>query len=448
MEIQTQRIESLVTNLYDAALEGNVPSLLALLQEDPLILERYSLKKSFDFTQTPLHVAVNLGHLDFSREILGRKPELAEELDFSKRWSPLHVASAKGYLEIVKILLVVNPDMCLVRDLDGRNPIHVAAIKGQVHVLDELVRVMAQAARERTNRGETVLHLCVKHGQSDALKYLVNVLADGVVLNSRNCDGNTVLHLAIDGKQLEVVSFLLTNKRTEINAINRNGLTPMDIFIQSRKDINDKALWRVLKREQAMTATEALEPPNQHQRRLDGQRNGLMVVASLIATMAFTIGVSPPGGAWQDNNNGHTAGTAIMADVSNGQFDTKLVFFMNHIGIGQYQLLLIVNTIGLISSLSVILLLISGLPCKRLFVGMLMMIMWIAVTATTMSYMIAVNFLASGKPDHTVWNAIEISLYVWLLLMILLLLGHALRFYIWLSKKLLAKERVWYGRVA
>ncbi|KAH9624128.1 hypothetical protein KSS87_011507 [Heliosperma pusillum] len=439
MEIQTERSE-FVTNLCDAAFEGNVPSLINLLQEDPLILDRWNIKNSTNFTQTPLHIAVNLGHLEFTREILHRKPELAEQLDHSKRWSPLHVASAKGHLEIVKDLLVASVDMCFVQDLDGKNPVHVAAIRGQIHVLDELVRTVPLAARERTYSGETVLHLCLKHGQPEAFKFLVNVLDDGEILNSRNSDGNTVLHLAVAAKQLEVIVSLTSNIRMEINAINRNGLTAVDTFIQSRKDINEKAILEALRQAKTMTSNELLEPQNQHQLRLDGQRNGLMVVASLIATMAFTIGVNPPGGAWQDNNDGHDAGTAIMADVPRAQFDTKLLLFMNNMRMGQYQLLLLVNTTGLISSLSVILLLISGLPCQRLFVGMLMIIMWIAVTSTTLSYMIAVNFLASGRPDRTVWKAIEISLYVWLLLMILLLIGHTLRFYLWITKKLVARD--------
>ncbi|KAH9624408.1 hypothetical protein KSS87_007776, partial [Heliosperma pusillum] len=135
------------------------------------------------------------------------------------------------------------------------------------------------------------------------------------ILNSRNSDGNTVLHLAVAAKQLEVIVSLTSNIRMEINAINRNGLTAVDTFIQSRKDINEKAILEALRQAKTMTSNELLEPQNQHQLRLDGQRNGLMVVASLIATMAFTIGVNPPGGAWQDNNDGHDAGTAIMADV-------------------------------------------------------------------------------------------------------------------------------------
>ncbi|XP_048495742.2 ankyrin repeat-containing protein ITN1 [Beta vulgaris subsp. vulgaris] len=151
------------TRLYDAALGGDVPSLLELLRDDPLILDRCIIEKSCRFVQSPLHVATNHGHLEFIKEILCHKAELAEELDQSKRWSPLHIASAKGHLEILKELLAVNSSMCFVRDQDGRNVIHVAAMNGQIQVLGVLLRAKPQAARERTTDGETVLHLCVKH---------------------------------------------------------------------------------------------------------------------------------------------------------------------------------------------------------------------------------------------------------------------------------------------
>ncbi|KAH9603879.1 hypothetical protein KSS87_013567 [Heliosperma pusillum] len=435
----SEQLEFQAATLYDAALVGNVSLLINLLQKDPLILDRLSIKKHGNFTQTPLHVSANLGHWEFTREILSRKPELAEELDHSKRWSPLHMASAKGHLENVKILVAVNPKMCLVRDLEGRNPVHMAAINGQVHVLHELVRVVPQAARGRTSSGETVLHLCVTHGEAEALRFLVNELDDGVLLNTRNSDGDTVLQLAVAAKQVEVTKFLTKNKRMNVNAINENGLTAMDTLAQSKKDSNGGLIYGALRQARAMKAKEALEPQHKQKQRLDDHRNGLMVAASLIATMAFTVGITPPGGTWQDND-GHVAGTGIMANsITKQSYNSTLTLFpsMYYTGVKEYEGLLLVNTIGLVSSLSVILLLISGLPCKRLFVGMLMVIMWIAVTATAMSYAIAVTFIVSAEADRPISEAILIAVVVWVMLMIVLLLGHSLRFIYWLARKLL-----------
>ncbi|KAL9226848.1 hypothetical protein vseg_002614 [Gypsophila vaccaria] len=407
-----------VKKLYDASIEGDVQSLYKLLQQDSHILERCNLDNSGRIVHSPLHVAVNIGHLEFIRVIVSRKPELTEELDQIRKWSPLHIASAKGYLEIVRVLVSVNPGMCLARDLDGLNPVHVAATRGQVHVLDEIVKVVPQAARERTNAGMTVLHLCVKHCQIDALKFLVNVVNDAELLNLRDSDGNTVLHLAVASKQTEMVKFLLKNKKMEKNAINTSGMTAMDIHIRSKKGINSSEIWVPLKKAKALKAKTALKPRHKHQTWLENQRNALMVVASLIATMAFQVGISPPGGAWQDND-GHIAGNSIMADLKKDQ----------------YNFLLISNTIGLISSLSVILLLISGLPCIRLFVGILMITLWIAVTATTISYVVSVNYLTgnselltSSKNHHVVWSALVAAICFWLVLMVILLLANIFRF--------------------
>lgn len=42
-------------------------------------------------------------------------------------------------------------------------------------------------------------------------------------------------------------------------------------------------------------------------------RNTVLIVAALIAAVTFQAGVNPPGGVWQDSNNGHVAGRAIYA---------------------------------------------------------------------------------------------------------------------------------------
>ena len=186
--------------IYEAAVEGSVISLLNLLQEDALVLDRFMVGC---YPETPLHIASMLGHLDFVQEILNRKPEMAGELD-ARKSSPLHLATAKGYLEIVKKLVSVNPEMCFARDRDGRNPLHIATIKGHISVLRELVNVRPQAAQMSIDH-ETILHLCVRYsGQLEMLKLLVETIGDNGVMNSKDDDGNTILHTASADKQVEV----------------------------------------------------------------------------------------------------------------------------------------------------------------------------------------------------------------------------------------------------
>ncbi|KAF8041276.1 hypothetical protein BT93_A0019 [Corymbia citriodora subsp. variegata] len=49
--------------------------------------------------------------------------------------------------------------------------------------------------------------------------------------------------------------------------------------------------------------------PERHER----FRDTLLIIATLIAAVTFQAGVNPPGGIWQDNDNGHVAGRAIYA---------------------------------------------------------------------------------------------------------------------------------------
>lgn len=201
IEWTMERMEEVQRKLLDAAVEGNVTSLLILLQEDKLFLDRCAVTCP---AETPLHIAAMLGHLEFTREILCRKPDLVKELDMH-RSSPLHLATANGHLEVVKVLLLVDADLCLVKDRNGWNPLHVAVIKGRIDVLKELVQAKPDAIRTRGQRGETILHLCVKHYQLEALKFLVGItIADTEFVNSEDDDGFTILHLAVADREIEV----------------------------------------------------------------------------------------------------------------------------------------------------------------------------------------------------------------------------------------------------
>ncbi|XP_021738835.1 ankyrin repeat-containing protein At5g02620-like [Chenopodium quinoa] len=246
--------------------------------------------------QSPLHVAVKMGHLKFVEKILSVKPEMAEVVDQIKRSTPLHIAAARkeraGLAEaagqdhiaaagkereglakaaaqdhiaaaaagkeraglakaavqdnekIIEILLEVAPNMCFVHDQDGMTPLHVAAVNGNTEVLKQLLKKKRQAALERTTKGETILHLCVKNCQVDTLEALVKDTYDLELLNSGDNDGNTVLHLAVAYKEFKMLKFLLDQGDDKIdkNALNKKNRTMKDIFhlTESAKDSRDK----------------------------------------------------------------------------------------------------------------------------------------------------------------------------------------------------------------
>ena len=137
-------------------------------------------------------------------------PTLARVLDSMGR-TALHLASTQGHVDVVRVLIEKAPEMCLAHDRDGRNPVHVAALNGRVDVLEVLVEASPRAARARLEHDETILHLCVNLNQLECLQVLLRMIEDKKFVNAKDCEGNTILHLAIIGKRFEVWLHLLSS---------------------------------------------------------------------------------------------------------------------------------------------------------------------------------------------------------------------------------------------
>ncbi|KAG6721308.1 hypothetical protein I3842_03G107700 [Carya illinoinensis] len=325
--------------LYEASLDGSVSTLDTLMQRDRLILHKISLTS---FTETPLHIAALLGHLQFTNALLRRKPQLVEKVDSSGR-TALHLACAEGHTQVVKALLQANMDMCLVSDQEGRIPLHLAAMRGHVEVIKELLIAHPGSISRVNLYGDNVLHLCVRYNCLDALKLLVESVNDEDFVNSKDNDGNSVLHLAAMLGQMKTIKYLVSipELKRKANAINRIGNTALDVSetchrdfkclqiqdilkaagVRRSKDLNSSLL-PALHDAEAQSAQSIIEKRLVLSRfwkwvkHVDLQRQGswidetrgtLMLVATVIATVTFQAGLNPPGGVWQDSNNGADA---------------------------------------------------------------------------------------------------------------------------------------------
>lgn len=257
---------------------------------------------------------------------------------------------------------------------------------------------------------------------------------------------------------VQTINYLLMNTRLEVNALNTNGYTALDILAQSRRDTKDLDIADSLRSAGAFKAIEiqssvnrnnniggvrstamAFVPQEQIKALPSGcvnlqqtfkkedwltrKRDSLMVVASLIATMAFQSGLNPPGGLWQDdsqannnnnNNTGgeHQAGTSIMAYKYPSEYSQFLSY----------------NTVGFIASLSIILLLITGLPFKRrFFMWVLIVIVWIAITSVALTYRVSILVFTPKQDERVVTRVMEYGVAGWCGVMALLLVGHTIR---------------------
>ncbi|KAK6119702.1 hypothetical protein DH2020_046548 [Rehmannia glutinosa] len=226
------------------------------------------------------------------------------------------------------------------------------------------------------------------------------------------------------------INFLMSVAALEVNALNLNGMTALDVLIKSRRDVRDSEIEESLKKAGIFRTSETNIPSinvNQNIQKnswkrllkqqddwLEKKRSALMVVASLIATMAFQIGVNPPNGIWQDDSlvdlqgnpvpHPHVAGLSVMArNYPKG-----------------YPRFYIVNTTGFIASLSIILLLMSGLPLRRrFFMWILMVITWIAITAIALTYALSITMLTPPEEARSILYVVGYSVFVWVCSMVL-----------------------------
>lgn len=274
---------------------------------------------------------------------------------------------------------------------------------------------------------------------------------------------------------MQMVRLLLAIPGLNVNLQNRCGFTALDILTRTPRDLNDLEIEDSLVRAGARFADiqstsssacypsdaliKSLEisrslpprlpppallqrggvsgkkqpPPKQKKHATDWlgrKRSALMVVASLLATVAFQAAITPTGGLWQDDltedasgqpvANPHKAGTAVMAYNQR----TEYGFYM------------ISNTVAFLASLSIILLLVSGLPMKkRRWVWVQMVIMWIAITAQVITYFLSLRQMSPRDVAGRLKDVTQISVLSWLCLMIVVLLGNAARVNLWILRK-------------
>ncbi|XP_022973933.1 uncharacterized protein LOC111472564 [Cucurbita maxima] len=346
---------------------------------------------------------------------------VAGEVDALQR-TPLHLASGKGTVEIVQALLEKNTSTCMVRDLHGLIPLHHAVINGRIDIMPLLINARPQSLWMKLHNGQTVLHLCVMHNHLEALKLLITMIEDHQdygFLNEGDENENTILDLSMMLRQIEIVQYLLsikgiktgTNTTNNYAASNEKG-SPNRIEEPCYDGLSTSPPPKNL-----MTSSlkSKLEYKGDWFQEVQGT---MMLVATVIATVAFQGAINPPGGVWQEDipyNSNSTihrsfhssntlktfmAGTAVMGYPASCQGN-------------YYTAYLITNSVSFFASVGVIMFIIGRLPLKnRICAWLLTVTMCIAIASLSHSYLLGVwllnasfrNSYASRVTFLTAWH--------------------------------------------
>ncbi|XP_030524855.1 ankyrin repeat-containing protein BDA1-like [Rhodamnia argentea] len=323
--------------LQEAIVNDDVDVLHTLLVEDPKLLERQTEEP---FPHTPLHVAAATGKTQVAMELATLRPSFARKLN-PEGFSPLHLALQHGHFQTARALVTIDPELIRVKGRGRITPLHyVAGREGdeELELLADFLCACKLSIEDITSRCQTVVHIAVKSHNIKAFRVLLGWMKRVYlteVLDWKDEDGNTVLHIAVSTNQPQVVKLLTedrpvlfktrlflgcmyTDRLVKVNAKNFRGKTALDIFQESgcRGEIRDMlgtARTSIAVSQFLSGKLTLFEKCSRYFGiRDEPTRNMILVVATLIATGTYQAALSPPGGYWQDNSEALANSTSIV----------------------------------------------------------------------------------------------------------------------------------------
>ncbi|GLJ28006.1 hypothetical protein SUGI_0549860 [Cryptomeria japonica] len=298
--------------LLIAAEHGHVDAVRVLVDATPFYLIIWPRNDH----QTCLHVAAYGGHFEVARLIIERK-SFSNIVHFILLIrdvygaTPLHCAIHGEDPRIVTEILNVHvfcfdKSIMTKRDNFGRCAVHVAAIKGRWDMIEIFISRMPDCVEIRSSDLKTTLHFAVESNQFEVVqKLLFHYKLEEVaklVSYDRDISGNTALHLAtINLVDPQLVEYLVSFPNVNVNAINGDGKTVLDIVTSENKPRCDKIKCILEDAGASQSCINNSEPQKSTgSEQGNGDEGKIMgvdtLVASLIASITFSVIFQVPGG--------------------------------------------------------------------------------------------------------------------------------------------------------
>ncbi|XP_030526343.2 ankyrin repeat-containing protein BDA1-like [Rhodamnia argentea] len=316
---------------------GNEDELYRLIEQEADLFDR-----TFEdpVANTPLHDAADKGQTQVAMEMAILKPSFAQKLNRGGH-SPMHLALRKKHYRTARALMTLNPELIRVRGQGGITPLHyVAGEKGDneeevqalLELLAEFLCACKSSIEDLTSQCETAVHVAVKNHNLRAFKVLLGWLKrvyPREILNWKDQDGNTVLHIAVLERQPEIIKLLIGH--VKVNAKNFQGETVLEIFQANpsgdpglAKSLRLGCLAGLFSRNLPLSQLLSVEPTLFEKFKFqfgyqdESARDIILLVATLVATATYQVGLTPPGGYWGDNTPDPAANSTVATANSSG----------------------------------------------------------------------------------------------------------------------------------
>ncbi|KAL3742380.1 hypothetical protein ACJRO7_017799 [Eucalyptus globulus] len=272
-------------------------------------------------------------------EIATLKPLFAQKLNY-RGYSPMHLALQNKHYDIVRALMILDPKLIRVRGRGRITPLHFVAKEigdneqenvELLELLAEFLYACKSSIEDLTNQCKTAIHVAVKTGNTEAFKVLFGWLKRvhlTKILDWKDQNGDTVLHIAASKRQPEIIKLLIGY--TNIYAKNFQGNTALEIFQlnpsgdpdvaerfhhqghQARRFITILSLSQFY----SMELTFFEKYINWFRVQNKSAREVMLIVSTLIAAATYQAALAPPKGYRKDSSSGPWANSAVVTTNS------------------------------------------------------------------------------------------------------------------------------------
>ncbi|KAK7324065.1 hypothetical protein VNO77_27584 [Canavalia gladiata] len=385
---------------------GKSPLIVAIFKQDQV--PKYPLK---------------ISPYDILQIILTKKKEWIHLKDSEER-TALHYAASIGHLNGVEILLKICISCNMERDKNGFFPLHLASVGGHAEVVKKLLEHCPDPREILDNYGRNIVHIAAENGKFNVIRYILQHANHGFVkmINDKDANGNTPLHLASLHCHPKIVYALTWDKRVNLSLVNSKNQTALDAFkrIQQENPTLQQRLTRIaLKSSGVQYAKKGSQShsikvplPPQSEENVSKQKgpnmdmykdriNTLILVSTLITTVTFAAGFTLPGGT---NSNSPGIGLAVM---------------LNHVW---FKVFLFCITVSMYGSISVTIILIwtqlGEITLALLALKVAMPLLGVTLATLSVAFLAGVHLVIS---DLT-WLATAIMVMCVILVLMILLL--------------------------